>query len=316
MSASQLQPRDRDLLLGLFESRLMRLDHAAELYFNGKREAAKKRLQKLKADRFVGEKPRKANEPSILFLTAQGLRYLKEQGLLAPFGNLSSSTMQKRLDVSPFTVAHELVVMDVKVAFTKAFRSAGASITEFSTWPLLNEFEVPSSPHLSSRNIVVRPDGYLRVDEQSPEGRFEHVCYLEVDRSTETQSTLALRASCYLTHYSSGGYAKSRGAKREEFKKFPFRVLFVFNNDERRNNFFAHCLQMRDPVRTIAWATTQAEVLSDPLGPIWLRPLDYENAVRNTRFEASRHPFNHVYRREPEREALVEKNAPQHSFFG
>jgi hypothetical protein len=45
----QLQSRDIELLRGLFESRVMTNDHATALYFDGENEAAKKRLQKLKA---------------------------------------------------------------------------------------------------------------------------------------------------------------------------------------------------------------------------------------------------------------------------
>jgi len=310
-----LQPRDRALLLGLFESRLMRLDQVAALYFEGRREAAKKRIQRLKAERFVGEKPRKSHEPSVLFLTINGLRLLDEQGDLHPFGTLSLPAMRKRLDVRPLTIAHELCVMDVRVAMTKAFREHDVSITEFTTWPVLNEFTVPASSHFAARGVIVRPDGFLRVNRLEEGESQEYNCFLEVDRSTETQTTLALRASCYLTHYSTGGYAQSRGALREDFKQFPFRVLFVFNNDERRNNFFMHCLQLNDPVRTLAWAATLENVLADPTGSIWLRPLDFEKAVQGTRFDPVRYRFDHVYRREPEREALVSAKATKRSFF-
>jgi len=56
--ALQLQDRDLALLRGLFESRVMTNDHAAALYFDGKSEAAKKRLQKLKAAGFRKERGR------------------------------------------------------------------------------------------------------------------------------------------------------------------------------------------------------------------------------------------------------------------
>jgi len=49
IAPAQLQSRDFDLLHGLFESRIMTTAHIATMYFDGKREAAKKRLQKLKA---------------------------------------------------------------------------------------------------------------------------------------------------------------------------------------------------------------------------------------------------------------------------
>jgi hypothetical protein len=69
----QLQERDFAFLRGLFECRVMTNDHATALYFAGKNEAAKKRLQKIKAAGLVTERPRRAFEPSILFLTHKPL---------------------------------------------------------------------------------------------------------------------------------------------------------------------------------------------------------------------------------------------------
>jgi hypothetical protein len=49
LSQISLQERDIFLLRGLFESRVMTTDHATALYFDGKYDPAKKRLQKLKS---------------------------------------------------------------------------------------------------------------------------------------------------------------------------------------------------------------------------------------------------------------------------
>src|ERR1019366_4619544 len=65
----QFQPRDLALLRGLFESRVMTTAHATALYFDNKIDAANKRLQKLKSCGFIGERPRRAFQPSVLFLT-------------------------------------------------------------------------------------------------------------------------------------------------------------------------------------------------------------------------------------------------------
>lgn len=70
-----LQDRDNALLRGLFESRVMTSKHVATLYFEGRAEAAKKRLQKLKTAGFVKERPRRAYEPSLLFLTSSLLSH-------------------------------------------------------------------------------------------------------------------------------------------------------------------------------------------------------------------------------------------------
>lgn len=50
----------------------MSTNHATALYFEGKDEAAKKRLQKLKAAGFTTERPRRAFETSVHFLTRKG----------------------------------------------------------------------------------------------------------------------------------------------------------------------------------------------------------------------------------------------------
>jgi hypothetical protein len=88
----QIQPRDLELLRSLFESRVMTADHIAVLYFNGSREAAKKRLQKLKTAGFIGERKRKAYEPAVLSLTSKAFAILREHGILAEYPQLAPST--------------------------------------------------------------------------------------------------------------------------------------------------------------------------------------------------------------------------------
>lgn len=79
----ELQPRDHALLRGLFESRVMTLAHAADLDFAGRAEMAKKRVQRLKAAGLVRERPLRAYEPSVLFLTDRTFRILSDRGHLS-----------------------------------------------------------------------------------------------------------------------------------------------------------------------------------------------------------------------------------------
>src|SRR4051812_38893537 len=115
-SFTGIQVRDRDvqLLRGLFESRVMTLMHAANLHFDGKREATKKRVQKLKSAGLIRERPRRAYEPSVLHLTAAGIQVLRARDVLTDYPHLSGSQLQKRARVSDATLRHELQVMDVK----------------------------------------------------------------------------------------------------------------------------------------------------------------------------------------------------------
>ena len=299
------QTRDFAILSGLFESRIMTAAHIAALYFDGKHEATKKRLQKIKASGLIGERKRRVNEKSILFLTRKGYSLLQENGLLKPFPQLSSSAFEKRANVSELTIRHELEVMDVKAAFYSAVaKSDDFTIAEFSTWPLLHQFEARRPGH-NHDEVLVKPDGFIRVHEKEKDGGVsEHTFFLEVDRSSETQDTLVNRAGCYLDYYQSGGFAVRNSAPRSAYKEFPFRVLIVLKTAERRNNSAERLLQSKPPILTQACLSTLAEVSANPLGAIWIRPLDYREALKQTAFEAGTR--TKVYRRQSEREKSVE----------
>ena len=141
----------------------------------------------------------------------------------------------------------------------------------------------------------------------------EHTFFLEVDRSSETQDTLLNRASCYLDHYKSGGFAVQNDAPRSAYKEFPFRVLIVLKNAERRNNTAERLLQSNPPILTLAYLSTFAEVTANPIGPIWVRPSDYRDALIQTDFNKGTQAT--VYRRQAKREALVEQSVKKVSLF-
>jgi hypothetical protein len=307
--AIELQDRDFAVLRGLFESRVMTLAHIAALYFEGKAEATKKRLQKLKMAGYVRERPRRPYEPSVLFLTRSAFVLLSEHGDLAEYPRIGLANLEKRAQVSDLTLRHELAVMDVKAALVMALRRLPQfRLVEFSTWPALCQFEtrVPARHGFRPTDVVIKPDGLIRIHEEDQDGISEHVFYLELDRSTETQETLALRSACYGSYYRSGGFAVRCGADRSKFQEYPFRVLMVFKNAERRNNAAERMLCNNPPIHTQVWLTTLAEMRSDPLGPIWVRPIDYRDILRGTVFEISRQGQENIYRRRPEREAMVE----------
>jgi hypothetical protein len=161
-----------------------------------------------------------------LFLTREGLNLLRGHGALAEYPSFGLPALEKRARVSDITLRHELEVMDVKAAFHTAMGKAeGFSIAEFSTWPLLYQFEAVRHDH---GEVVVKPDGFIRIHEKEANGGLsEHTFFLEVDRSSETLDTLASKASCYLDYYKSGGFAARNGATRSAYKDYPFRVLMV-----------------------------------------------------------------------------------------
>ncbi len=313
----EIQERDLDILLGLFECRVMSLGHVSTLHFEGRSESAKKRVQKLKASGLVRERARAVGEPSLLHLTTKAFRVLRESGKLDTFPAITAKQMEKRTQVSGLTLRHELEVMDVRAAFMSALRDApGLSASEFSTWPALYQFAaVHASEIFGRRELTVKPDGFIRLREETGPDAFEHMFFLEVDRSTETQDIIGQKAACYLSFYQSGGMAIRFGGSRDDFRQFPFRVLMVFRNEERRNNAAERLLRNVPPVLTQVWLTTFPEVIENPLGAIWIRPKDYLEATRGTRFDPAASANSPLYRRQAERERLVAKTVPRLLLF-
>lgn len=298
-----LEARDITLLRGLFESRVMSSVHVASLYFNGSRDAAIKRLQKIKAAGLVGERKRHVSEPSILYLTRKGFTVLQGRNLLLEYPPLPATAFERRANVSELTIRHELEIMDVKTAFHVAISNLERlSIDQFSTWPRLSEFEV-TRPGYGGRETPVRPDGFIRINVQ---GEFVETYFLEVDRSSKTQDKLVAQAMCYREYYFGGGFAVRNGTTRDKFKEFPFRVLIVCKSADRRNNTAERLLLSNPPISTMVWLSTLAEVTANPLGPIWIRPQDYRPAVAGTRFDVDRKGKAIVNHPQPERNAVVE----------
>lgn len=320
----EYQDRDYELLRSLFESRVMTLSQAAALYFDGSYEAAKKRLQKLESARAVYRRRRNVNEPAVYALTEQSLELLRTKGFLdqyrAAFNGLPN--MRQRATVSDMTMRHELAVMDVKAALMPAIeRTDRFSTVEFGTWPFLYQFKAKrtftnADGSLLSEIVLQKPDGFIRVYEQEEDGGLsEHRFFLEVDRSSEPQHRLAAKASAYRDYYSSGNFATRYGHPGAPREDFPFRVLMILRNTERRNNAAESLLRLKPPILTQVRLTTYQELHQDPLGPIWLVPRDYRTALTNTPFDLAIRPESRVYARQPEREAIVEARLQKHQLF-
>jgi hypothetical protein len=311
-----LQERDVALLKSLFESRVMTTAHVANLFFDGKKEGAKKRLQKLKAEKLISERPRRAFEPSLLFLAPKGLEVLKEHGVLREFPSLPQETLLRRTVVSPITLAHELEVMDLKAAFHSAIRGTKTfSVVEFTTWPLLNQFTA-RRPGREGEEVLVKPDGFVRIHEtEADDGLSEHTFFFELDRSTETLDTLVSRALCYLDYYKSGNFAVKNGGEPTAFREYPFRVLMVFKTAERRNNIAEQLVRNNPPVLTRAWLSTQDEATKNPLGAIWVTPADYRTTVKGTAFDSEARAPQSGYQRQTARDVWIEKKVPKRSLL-
>lgn len=282
----------------------MMIRHAAALHFSGRQPAAKKRLQRLKAIGLIAERPRKASSPSVLFLTKFGFRLLRERGILDGYPRLSVASHAARAAVSERTIRHELEIMDVKASLASAVAQRTTwRLIEFSTWPRLLQFEC--SPF--GVPTTVRPDGFIRITRTMADSESTKAFYFELDRSTEPQATLVLRANCYRAHFKSGGFAARNGERRSDFRKHPFRVLLVLKSTERRNTIAEALLKITPPILTHVWLTTFSEIVRDPLGAVWIRPIDYREALVSVFSTAAPHRSRR-YLRGRVGETLIEKH--------
>ena len=310
-----LQQRDWDFLVGLYESRMMTLAHADALYYQGGSTGCRKRVAKLKKEGLVRERPRKAPEKSTLFLSTKGFIAILNEKLLVEYPSVTKESFQKRLEMAETTRNHELAVMDAKAAFLSSVANfERLRVLEFCTWPYLFQFEARKSKVWGSRANLVKPDGFMRIREESDQGSSEYYFFLEVDRSTESQAkTIVGKGLAYQDYFQANGLSERFPMEGE--RKVPFRVLFVFKNQERRNNTAEAFLRSDPPIRTQAWLTTLEELTEDPYGAIWIRPSDYEEALEGTSYDLRKRQPQKIYRRDTKREILVEERVEKQFLF-
>lgn len=309
-----LTDRDRRILRGLYESRLITLPQAADIYFDGKYEAAKKRFQKLEHARMLAKRPGwKQYDKAIYTLTPPAFRFLvnNHEEFLHDYPKVSEKTARKRAYVKESTVRHELSVMDVKSAMHHGIRSVPhCSIAEFITWPRLIEFE---TTHKSGRPYTVFPDGFLRLQEldESNNPETEAYYFLEVDLSTEARSVLSTRVGGYLRYQERNGLAGRFGYDPSGEDTFYFRVLIVSKTEERRNCLADYILRNNvDTPPSFVWLTTLDEVRAHPIGTIWMAVGEYFRVTQRTPFDpyAPRSKEDR-YITNPEREQMVANSA-------
>ena len=316
------QDRDFSILHCLLHTRLLTIRHSAALHFGGSYSYAKQRLRRLHAAGLVAKRATKVHEPTIYSLTAAGFQLLKVHGRLGHCAHLIwTSAMRRRAQVSKHTLEHELSVLDVYATLGPTIDALPAySVIEFGAWPQLYQFEVripikDVCDGATPKTRTVRPDGFLRVQ---PAWALRHPyidCFLEVDRGSESLATLETKAAHYKHHYDSHHYAQQFGYAGASRKLFPFRVLFVLESAERRNNLCDRLIHRRPSAATWLWLTTLSELLAQPLGSIWIRPFDYHRSVAETPFDPTlKQPTRH-YIRDPLRDAYIDRHVPKRAFF-
>lgn len=266
-----LQPRDYDFLACLLDSRLMTLKQIAALQFEGRIEAAKKRLQKLQFAGLLLQRERRPQESGIYHLSREGYRILKAARTSEIEKDVGWAAIYRRQRISEFMLGHELAVVDLKVAISAGLKQRPEfDLVEMSTLPDRYKFRaidaLPESGGVRFRSLVVKPDGFLHVREKREnEEPMDHYIFIEVDRGTESIGRILRKLRLYRQFYRKGGFALRRGATREEFNRFPFRVLTSFHSARRRDNVVQQLMLARSLKMNQVWLATMTELLEKPL---------------------------------------------------
>ena len=96
--------------------------------------------------------------PPSLHLSRRAFGELSSRGMLSEYPRLAWNQLEDRAKVSELTLRHELAVLDVKTALSCAIRNVTHyELVEFSTWPLLYQFQAAQPPRSMSNKVIKEP---------------------------------------------------------------------------------------------------------------------------------------------------------------
>jgi hypothetical protein len=272
----KLQERDVSLLCDLLESRVLTLDHIRTMFFSGTDDMARKRVHRLKAAGLLMERPRRIGEPSILHLTWKGYTALRKENHVEEDSYHTPKAFTRRMTVSDQTLAHELMIADVRASFVVAMReSKRFERFAFDVWPRRYDFKV----NRGHGHKPVKPDGHIQFLERGDDPAAPYNFFLEADTGSENLERVVEKCLNYREYFRSGGFAVFCGGKREHFKDFPFQVLVICTNEKRRNNLAERLLLVQPPFSTMILITTLKACVGDPLADIWMTPGAYKKSL-------------------------------------
>jgi hypothetical protein len=255
--AIHLTERDRQVLVALYNFRVLTTPQIQKLYFPSKKGSkddtrfisCRRRLHKLYHNKFV-ERLR------VPVLSGTGTR-----PLVHALKQLGAEVVAKSLDVgeinwkardnkiSPIVLDHLLEINDVRVAVELATRDSPFVLNEW-----LDERELKRCQKGLRKPLVTfkkTPDGYFVI--HNTKKKTKACFFLEVDRGTESgRSKVAGKIKAYQNYYFGGQYTKDFGTKS-------LRVLFVVNSRKRLENLLKNVVA-RISKGNIFWFSVMGEV--------------------------------------------------------
>jgi len=256
-----LQPRDQDIIASVYEFSFLTRDQIQRLFDFNCTTRANIRLRKLFDHGYLLRRflpTTRGSSKAIYLLGPKGIALVSEK---CGIDSLEIKRRQKQnLQRKELFFEHDLLVNEVRIAFYQAMENYNS--LKLDKWigsiDCLHEYQI-FNPKLNREfRKVFRPDGYFRYYYN---GRL-FGCFLEIDRSTMSNSRFQLKVKTYLEYARSGLYSQRYGLKF-------FRVLVVVKTKERLLNLKSTTEKLTDK---IFWFTTIDNLTPDKIfGPIWER---------------------------------------------
>lgn len=146
---------------------------------------------------------------------------------------------------APF-IRHVLATSELYVGLTEASRQGAVELLEFQAEPAAWR----PFPGRGGGTATLKPDAYVRLGL----GEYEDSWFVEIDRGSESQSTIAAKLGVYRAYWSSGREQARRGV-------FP-RVLWLVPSERRRQLIVDTC--SRQPAES--WQLHQVTLFDDAVG--------------------------------------------------
>lgn len=285
----RLTERDREIVLAVYEYRVLTTNQIETLFFAPRLESRKPkspynsrcrlRLQALYHAGYLqrDEQPQRMTDgrkPLLYTLDTQGAALVAEVSG-TPLAELAWNKAAFR--ISPFTLEHLLATNDVRVAIQVGACRHNLEVTRWLDDHTLRQRGTTDYVTLKTREggeqkVALVPDGYFILEDQ----QVSHHQFLETDMGTTTgmyakygRRDYARKVSVYLQYYRSGKYLERYGTRS-------MRVLTVTTSDRRLANLKAVTEKVGGKGRF--WFTTfervhTADILSDP---IWSKAGSHE----------------------------------------
>lgn len=298
----RITERDLQILRAINGSLEMTSKGIAVTIFEGRASAAKKRIRTLRLAGLIAPIGPTGPRAAALRVTDLG-RELERNGF-------ERTIPVKGMAPKRASSEHDRTVRQLGEIMQSRCRNSGlCSVDEYWLEPKFCRFGVISK---GGRKKITNPDAFASVRRLAPRSDPSDSFFLEFDRGTESLDIVVEKVRQYVRYFRTGGFAAWRGAGSRDYKRHPFRVLFVVRSSERRNNLAEQILIRHPSILTQLWIATLSEFLADPFGAIWTRPMDYRSALSSRLGHSMKLPYG----RSSLREKTIEQALRKVSLFG